>query len=93
VSLAEVRLWGDTIGAVRWDADQGLGFFEYTPEFRRDGRNIRFLPVARLAPGAQAVWELTVRAIDEGDVRFELEMTSREKQRPIRETESTTLYN
>ena len=31
--LAEVRLWGRTIGAVSWDAAQELGFFQYTPEF------------------------------------------------------------
>ncbi|NKB88493.1 MAG: type II toxin-antitoxin system HipA family toxin [Acidobacteria bacterium] len=40
MSLAEVRLWGETIGAVRWDADQELGFFEYTPEFRADGLQV-----------------------------------------------------
>jgi serine/threonine-protein kinase HipA len=43
MSLAAVRLWGETIGAVRWDPEQELGFFEYTPEFRADG-----LPVAPL---------------------------------------------
>lgn len=34
MTLAEVRLWGRTIGAVSWDAAQELGFFEYTSEFR-----------------------------------------------------------
>ncbi len=37
MTVAEVRLWGRTIGAVRWDADAGLAHFEYDPEFRRSG--------------------------------------------------------
>ncbi len=34
MTLAEVRLWGRTIGAVSWVPAQKLAFFEYTPEFR-----------------------------------------------------------
>ncbi len=30
---AEVVLWGTRIGAVAWDVDRALGFFEYDPEF------------------------------------------------------------
>jgi serine/threonine-protein kinase HipA len=30
---AEVVLWGTRVGAVAWDVDRGLGFFEYDPEF------------------------------------------------------------
>ena len=37
ISLAEVRLWGRTIGAVQWDESRQLGVFEYTPEFLRSG--------------------------------------------------------
>lgn len=32
---AAVKLWGRTIGAVSWEEDKKLGFFEYTPEFIR----------------------------------------------------------
>ncbi len=35
MSLAEVKLWGRTIGAVSWDAERELGFFEYADDFAR----------------------------------------------------------
>ena len=31
--IAEVRLWGRTIGAASWDAARGYATFQYTPEF------------------------------------------------------------
>ena len=37
MTLAEVRLWGRTIGAVSWDADRGVTFFEYDLAFRGSG--------------------------------------------------------
>lgn len=57
-----------------------------------NGKTITFNPVASLAPGAQASWDLVVRATGEADVRFAVEMTSDSFTRPIRETESTNLY-
>lgn len=33
VDVAEVKIWGELAGAVRWDSDQQLGFFEYAPDF------------------------------------------------------------
>ena len=33
--VAQVRLWGRTIGAVSWDTGRGIGNFEYTPDFAR----------------------------------------------------------
>lgn len=35
--VASVVLWGAPIGAVRWDPERQLGFFEYEPAFRRSG--------------------------------------------------------
>ena len=35
ISLAEVRLWGKTIGAIQWDNAKQCGVFEYAPEFFR----------------------------------------------------------
>ncbi|GAB4520098.1 MAG: hypothetical protein Tsb0013_23760 [Phycisphaerales bacterium] len=61
-------------------------------QFRRQRQTIRFQPVATLSVGQEVSWDLTVRAVGEGDVRTQFEMTSREKTVPIRETESTTLY-
>ncbi len=57
-----------------------------------NGKTITFNPVASLAPGAQASWDLVVRATGEADVRFAVEMTSDTFTRPVRETESTNLY-
>jgi serine/threonine-protein kinase HipA len=36
-TLAEVRLWGRTIGAVSLDAGEGTARFEYTPAFAKSG--------------------------------------------------------
>ncbi len=40
MTLAEVRLWGRTIGAVGWDEDAGLARFEYDPAFAESGIEI-----------------------------------------------------
>jgi len=37
VTLAEVRLWGSRIGAVRWDEGEVAASFEYDPAFRGSG--------------------------------------------------------
>jgi len=37
VSIAEVKLWGRTIGAVSWDESAGRGNFEYDPAFIGSG--------------------------------------------------------
>ncbi|MEQ8770847.1 MAG: hypothetical protein RIB60_10110 [Phycisphaerales bacterium] len=56
------------------------------------GRTITFAPLASLAPKARAEWRVVVRATDEGDVRFGVEMTSDQLTSPVRETEATNLY-
>ena len=40
MTVAEVRLWGRTIGAVSWDDDRGFAHFEYDPAFIPGGRLI-----------------------------------------------------
>lgn len=37
VDVAEVKIWGQLVGAVRWDQNQHLGFFEYDPDFIKKG--------------------------------------------------------
>ena len=37
MNVASVHLWGRQIGAVRWDPERQLGFFQYTPEFQQSG--------------------------------------------------------
>lgn len=48
---AELRLWGDTVGAVA-ELDDGRILFEYAPEFRRAGLEISpiHLPISRQGP-------------------------------------------
>jgi uncharacterized repeat protein (TIGR01451 family) len=59
---------------------------------RVDGQSVTFGTESVLNPQEVVEWRLTVRATGEGDVRFAVEMTSEQFQRPIRETESTNLY-
>jgi len=37
VDVAEVKIWGELVGAVRWDESQQLGYFEYAPSFIQKG--------------------------------------------------------
>jgi len=59
---------------------------------RVDGQTITFGTERVLNPKEVVEWRLTVRATAEADVRFAVEMTSDSFTRPIRETESTNLY-
>jgi len=40
VDVAEVRLWGDRIGAVSWNPDRAVASFQYTPQFVRRGLDV-----------------------------------------------------
>ena len=40
VEVATVRLWSRDVGAVAWDADRGIGAFEYEPAFTRQGLDV-----------------------------------------------------
>lgn len=57
-----------------------------------DGKTITFGTESVLNPKEVVEWRLTVRANAQADVRFAVEMTSESFTRPIRETESTNLY-
>lgn len=37
VDVTEVKIWGELVGAVRWDESQQLGYFEYDPKFIQKG--------------------------------------------------------
>ncbi len=37
MTIAEVKLWGKSIGAVSWDESAGLAHFEYEPDFIHSG--------------------------------------------------------
>ncbi|OHB50797.1 MAG: hypothetical protein A2Y10_01885 [Planctomycetes bacterium GWF2_41_51] len=53
---------------------------------------ITFEPLTWLAPRTQAIWEVTVKSINEGDIRFETEMTADQLTSPVMETESTHFF-
>jgi uncharacterized repeat protein (TIGR01451 family) len=53
---------------------------------------VTFAPVASLAPKAEAVWQVKVKGVKVGDVRFSVEMTTDELSRPVKETEATQIY-
>jgi serine/threonine-protein kinase HipA len=48
-TVAEVRLWGRTIGAVSWSDENDVAFFEYTPAFAASGIEVApvSMPLAR----------------------------------------------
>lgn len=37
VDVAEIKIWGELIGAVRWDESQQLGYFQYDAKFIQNG--------------------------------------------------------
>lgn len=80
--------------AVRATLPEQLGYLDAGGPTQAivDGRDIRFGPVATLAPGEKVVYTVRARALALGDVRFASEITARELDAPVRETESTRLY-
>ncbi|MFC2111263.1 type II toxin-antitoxin system HipA family toxin [Bacteroidota bacterium] len=40
VDVAEVKIWGEIAGAVRWDQEQQLGYFQYDSKFLQKGWNL-----------------------------------------------------
>jgi len=55
--VATVRLWERNVGAVAWNADRGVGGFEYEPAFVRQGLQVAPLTMP-LGSGVQAFPEL-----------------------------------
>lgn len=56
------------------------------------GRTLTSEPLPVLAPKAKAAWRVTVRASTAGDVRFAVQLTSDQIERPVEETEATHQY-
>ncbi len=61
--------------------------------FRTEGKTILFDPIEKLAPRADAVLRLHVKAAEAGNVRFKIQMTSTNLQEPIIKMESTRIYS
>ena len=56
------------------------------------GNKMEFAPLPKLEPGAKAEWRVNAKALVPSDHRFTVIMTSDLRQRPVMETEATTLY-
>ncbi|HUW20471.1 MAG TPA: hypothetical protein VMW16_14335 [Sedimentisphaerales bacterium] len=57
-----------------------------------EGNKVTFGALASLAPKAQAKWQVNVKALRSGDVRFKTVITSDQLSRTVEETESTNFY-
>lgn len=57
-----------------------------------EGRSLRYLPIPELHPGQRAVYNVSLRALQSGDVRFAVELRADELESPVNETEATRLY-
>ncbi|MCX5662975.1 MAG: hypothetical protein NTW19_25095 [Planctomycetota bacterium] len=57
-----------------------------------DAKTLTFKPLPTLAPKAKAVWNVRVKAIKAGDVRFKTVMIADQLQRTVEETEATNFY-
>ncbi len=61
-------------------------------EVSKTGSSIVTAPLAVLHPKDRVVWHIVVKALQPGDVRVQVDLSSDEFQKPIREEESTRLY-
>lgn len=56
------------------------------------GNTVTFDPLPSLAPKAKTTWQVVVKALRPGDVRFKVEMLEDCLKRPVEETEATNFY-
>jgi len=49
VDVAEVKIWGELVGAIRWDESEQLGYFQYNSKFIQKGWDLSpiKMPIAR----------------------------------------------
>lgn len=84
---------GDIVVAMNFEEN-----FEYVSstgptQGKADGEKaVVFAPLASLAPGQKATWEVSAKALAEGDHRTSVKLTSDAIQRSVDETEATRVY-
>jgi uncharacterized repeat protein (TIGR01451 family) len=61
--------------------------------FQQEGKTIVFEPLEKLAPKADAVFRINVKALDQGIVRFKIQMTSTNLTEPVIKMEATRIYS
>jgi uncharacterized repeat protein (TIGR01451 family) len=61
--------------------------------FHEEGKTIVFDPIEKLAPKADAIFRINVKALDAGTVRFKIQMTSTNLTEPVIKMEATRIYS
>jgi uncharacterized repeat protein (TIGR01451 family) len=61
--------------------------------FHEEGKTIIFEPLEKLAPKADAIFRINVKALDQGTVRFKIQMTSTNLTEPVIKMEATRIYS
>jgi uncharacterized repeat protein (TIGR01451 family) len=61
--------------------------------YREEGKTIVFEPIERLAPRADAIFRINVKAIEPGTVRFKIQLTSTNLVEPVVKMEATRIYS
>jgi uncharacterized repeat protein (TIGR01451 family) len=61
--------------------------------FHEEGKMIVFEPLEKLAPKADAIFRINVKALDPGTVRFKIQMTSTNLTEPVIKMEATRIYS
>lgn len=67
-------------------------FVSASGRYEVNGQTITFTPVPVLNPQERVTFEVTVKAIAAGDIRFGVTMNTDELDRPVQETEATNFY-
>jgi uncharacterized repeat protein (TIGR01451 family) len=61
--------------------------------FHAEGKTIVFEPLEKLAPKADAIFRINVKALEAGTVRFKIQMTSTNLPEPVIKMEATRIYS
>jgi hypothetical protein len=60
--------------------------------YRQEGPTIVFEPIARLAPRADALFRINVKAVEAGTALFKIQVTSTDLTEPVIKMEATRIY-
>jgi uncharacterized repeat protein (TIGR01451 family) len=60
--------------------------------YREEGKTIVFEPIEKLAPRADAIFRINVKALEAGTVRFKIQVTSTNLTDPVIKMEATRIY-
>jgi uncharacterized repeat protein (TIGR01451 family) len=61
--------------------------------YREEGKTIVFEPLDKLAPRADAIFRINVKALEPGTVRFKIQITSTNLTEPVIKMEATRIYS